>query len=83
MKQKDEITELLQRLYGFSDDQLLKAFKEAEAEVEAEGGPTPIRKGLNGCGKRCGSRACSPVRRDAFPLKRKDGMPPKIWKLWI
>ena len=46
MKQKDEITELLQRLYGFSDDQLLKAFKEAEAEVEAEGGPTPDPEGV-------------------------------------
>lgn len=46
MKQKDEITELLQRLYGFSDDQLLKAFKEAEAEVEAEGGPTPDPEGF-------------------------------------
>ena len=46
MKQKDEITELLQRLYGFSDDQLLKAFKEAEAEAEAEGGPTPDPEGF-------------------------------------
>ena len=46
MKQKDEITELLQRLYGFSDDQLLKDFKEAEAEVEAEGGPTPDPEGF-------------------------------------
>lgn len=27
MKKKDEITELLQHLYGRSDDQLLKEFK--------------------------------------------------------
>lgn len=41
MKKKDEITELLQHLYGRSDDQLLKEFKTVEAEVEAEGGPRP------------------------------------------
>lgn len=46
MKKKDEITELLQRLYGFSDEQLLQKFKEAEAEVEAEGGPQPDPEGF-------------------------------------
>ena len=46
MKKKDEITELLQRLYGFSDEQLLQKFKEAEAEVEAEGGPQPDSEGF-------------------------------------
>ena len=46
MRQKDEITELLQRLYGFSDEQLLRDFKEAEAEVEAEGGPRPDPDGF-------------------------------------
>lgn len=39
MKEKDEITKLLQHLYGMSDDQLLQEFKAAEAEMEAEGGP--------------------------------------------
>ena len=32
---KHPIDELVQRLYGMSDDQLLQAFKEAEAETEA------------------------------------------------
>lgn len=34
----EKIDELLQRLYGFSDEDLLREFREAEAEVEAEGG---------------------------------------------
>lgn len=43
---KHPIDELVQRLYGMSDDQLLQAFKEAEAETEAEGGPKPDLKGF-------------------------------------
>lgn len=46
MKKKDEITELLQNLYGFSEEQLLQEFKAAEAEVEAEGGPQPDVEGF-------------------------------------
>ena len=38
MKKKDEITELLQKLYGFSDEDLLRDFKAVEAEMDAEGG---------------------------------------------
>lgn len=46
MKKKDEITELLQHLYGMSDDQLLKEFKTVETELEAEGGPQPDPEGF-------------------------------------
>ena len=46
MKKKDEITELLQHLYGMSDDQLLKEFKTVEAELEAEGAPQPDPAGF-------------------------------------
>ena len=41
----NEMDELLQRLYRNSDEDLLREFKaaeaEVEAEVEAEGGPRP------------------------------------------
>ncbi|MBS6956340.1 MAG: hypothetical protein KH230_24295 [Enterocloster asparagiformis] len=46
MKEKDEITKLLQNLYGFSDEQLLQEFKAAEAEMEAEGGPQQDPEGF-------------------------------------
>lgn len=36
---KHEIDYILQTIYGFSDEQLLRDFKEAEAEVLAEGEP--------------------------------------------
>ena len=48
----NEMDELLQRLYRNSDEDLLREFKAAEAEVEAEGGPGRTRKGLNGFGKK-------------------------------
>lgn len=51
MKKKDEITELLQHLYGMSDDQLLKEFKTVEAELEAEGAPSRTRKGSSAYGQ--------------------------------
>ena len=52
MKKKDEITELLQHLYGMSDDQLLKEFKTVEAELEAEGAPlSQTRKGSSAYGQ--------------------------------
>lgn len=38
---KHEIDYILQTIYGFSDEQLLKEFKEAEAEVQAEGESEP------------------------------------------
>lgn len=38
--------ELLQHLYGMSDDQLLQEFKAAEAEMEAGGGPQPDPAGF-------------------------------------
>lgn len=41
-----EIDELLQRLYQNSDEDLLRKFKEAEALVEAEGGPEPDPEGF-------------------------------------
>lgn len=43
---KHWVDELLQRLYGFSDEQLLEKFKEAEAEVEEEGGLDPDPEGF-------------------------------------
>ena len=46
MKKKDEITELLQKLYGFSDDDLLLDFKAVEAEMDAEGGSLPDPEGF-------------------------------------
>lgn len=46
MKEKDEITKLLQNLYGFSDEQLLQEFKAAEAEMEVEGGPQQDPEGF-------------------------------------
>lgn len=46
MKKKDELTKLLQHLYGMSDDQLLKEFKAAEAELKAEGAPQPDPEGF-------------------------------------
>ena len=46
MKKKDEITELLQHLYGMSDDQLLNEFKTVETELEAEGAPQPDPEGF-------------------------------------
>ena len=36
---KHPAEDLLQRLYHNSDDDLLREFKAAEAEMEAEGGP--------------------------------------------
>ena len=47
----EKIDELLQRIYGVSDEDILREFEEAEAEVMAEGGPEPDPEGLNGCGK--------------------------------
>lgn len=32
-----QIDELMQQVYGFSDDAIMKEFEAAEAEVEAEG----------------------------------------------
>ncbi|MBS5606953.1 hypothetical protein [Enterocloster lavalensis] len=46
MKKKDEITELLQHLYGFSDEQLLQEFKAAEQEVKSEASPQPDPEGF-------------------------------------
>lgn len=46
MKKKDEITELLQHLYGFSDEQLLQEFKAAEQEVKSESSPQPDPEGF-------------------------------------
>lgn len=43
---KHPIDELLQYLYGMSDEQLLRVFIEAEREVEAEGGPQPDPEGF-------------------------------------
>lgn len=40
------IDELLQRIYGFSDEDILREFAEAEAEVLAEGGPEPDPEGF-------------------------------------
>ena len=40
------IDELLQRPYGVSDDDILREFAEAEAEVLAEVGPEPDQKGF-------------------------------------
>ena len=42
----NEMDELLQRLYRNSDEDLLREFKAAEAEVEAEGGPRPDPEGF-------------------------------------
>lgn len=46
----NEMDELLQRLYRNSDEDLLREFKaaeaEVEAEVEAEGGPRPDPEGF-------------------------------------
>ncbi len=42
----EEIDELLQRLYRNSDEDLLREFKAAEAEVEAEGGAGPDPEGF-------------------------------------
>lgn len=46
MKKRDEIAELLQKLYGFSDEDLLRDFKAVEAEMDAEGGPFPDPEGF-------------------------------------
>ena len=46
MKKKDEITELLQKRYGFSDEDLLRDFKAVEAEMDAEGGSLPDPEGF-------------------------------------
>ena len=46
MRKKDEITELLQKLYGFSDEDLLRDFKAVEAEMDAEGGSLPDPEGF-------------------------------------
>ena len=46
MKKKDEITELLQHLYGFSDEQLLQEFKAAEQEVKSQASPQPDPEGF-------------------------------------
>lgn len=43
---KHPVDELLQNLYGMSDDQLLQEFKAAEMETENEGGPQPDLEGL-------------------------------------
>jgi len=40
------IDELLQRIYSVSDDDILREFEEAEAEVMAEGGPEPDLEGF-------------------------------------
>ena len=40
------IDELLQRIYGVSDEDILREFEEAEAEVMAEGGPEPDPEGF-------------------------------------
>ena len=41
-----KIDELLQRIYGVSDEDILREFEEAEAEVMAEGGPEPDPEGF-------------------------------------
>ena len=46
MKKKDEITELLQHLYGFSDEQLLQEFKVVEQEIKLGDGPQPYSEGF-------------------------------------
>ena len=46
MNKKDEITVLLQHLYGFSDEQLLQEFKAAEQEVKSEASPQPDPEGF-------------------------------------
>ena len=43
---KHPVDELLQHLYGMSDDQLLQEFKAAEMETENEGGTQPDLEGL-------------------------------------
>ncbi|RHR47250.1 hypothetical protein DWX10_26615 [Clostridium sp. AF18-27] len=43
---KHWIDDLLQRLYHNSDDDLLREFEAAEAEMEAEGGPVPDPAGF-------------------------------------
>lgn len=43
---KHPMDELLQHLYGMSDDQLLQEFKAVEAEMEAEGGPQQDPEGF-------------------------------------
>ncbi len=42
----EKIDELLQRIYGVSDEDILREFEEAEAEVMAEGGPEPDPEGF-------------------------------------
>lgn len=42
----EKIDELLQRIYGVSDEDILQEFEEAEAEVMAEGGPEPDPEGF-------------------------------------
>lgn len=43
---KHEIDYILQTIYGFSDEQLLQVFKEAEAQVQVEGGLKPDPEGF-------------------------------------
>ena len=43
---KHWIDDLIQRLYRNSDDDLLREFKAAEAEMEAEGGSLPDPEGF-------------------------------------
>lgn len=43
---KHPVDDLLQRLYRNSDDDLLREFKAAEAEMKAEGGPQPDPAGF-------------------------------------
>lgn len=40
------IDELLRRIYGVSDDDILREIEAAEAEVLAEGGPDPDPEGF-------------------------------------
>ena len=42
----EKIDELLQRIYGVSDEDILREFEGAEAEVMAEGGPEPDPEGF-------------------------------------
>lgn len=43
---KHPVDDLLQRLYHNSDEDLLREFEAAEAEMEAEGGPQPDPEGF-------------------------------------
>lgn len=49
---KHPVDDLLQRLYHNSDDDLLREFKAAEAEMEVEGGPVPDTAGFERLWKR-------------------------------